>query len=331
MTRRNFAVALVVAAAPVAFINSLAYAHARAMTHFTADGTTTGRPETLSFAQKLEVAAFGIQVPKRKNTRTPKDLDLEYDTWKIPVEEGVVLEAWDIPREARRGVAVLFHGYADRKSSVLAEGQAFHALGFEPVLVDFRGSGGSSGYVTSIGFHEARDVVAALRASREKRPGEPLVLWGVSMGGAASLRAIGGLGERVDALIVEAPFATMRSAVVNRFTTLGVPTFGFVDLFMFWGGRQLGFDASTHNPKDYAASVRAPTLVQLGSEDKRVLKPEGWSVFSALPGEKRFQLFDGLGHESLVRGNRELWIETVSDFLGRFGTRPAAQETRTGS
>jgi alpha-beta hydrolase superfamily lysophospholipase len=323
VTRRNLAVALVVAAAPVALINSLAYAHARAMTHFTLDGAMTSRPESLSFAQKVEAVAFGIQVPKRKNTRTPQDLGLAYETWKIPVEEGVELEAWDVPREVRRGVVVLFHGYADRKSSVLAEARAFHALGFEPMLVDFRASGGSSGYVTSIGFHEARDVAAALRAIREKRPDEPLVLWGVSMGGAASLRAVGGLGETVDALIVEAPFATMRSAIVNRFTTLGVPTPVLVDLFMFWGGRQLGFDPATHNPVDYAASVRAPTLVLLGSEDKRVLRPEGWSVFSALGGEKRFQLFDGLGHESLVRGNRELWIETVSDFLSRFGVRTA--------
>jgi uncharacterized protein len=305
-------------------LNGLAYSHARAMTHFSEDGVQTGRPETLSFAEKLEVAALGVRMAKRKNDRTPVDLELPFETWKIPVEEGVILEAWDIPRAERRGVVVLFHGYADRKSSVLAEARAFHLLGWETVLVDFRGSGGSSGNVTSIGFHEARDVAAALRAVRAKRPGETLVLWGVSMGGAASLRAAGPLGEPVDALIVEAPFSTMRSAVVNRFRTYGVPTFGLVDIFMFWGGRQQGFDAFAHNPVDYAKAVKTPTLFLLGADDKRVLQPEGWAVFNALAGEKKFELFEGLGHQSLLRGNRKHWVEIVGDFVGRFPMRPAA-------
>ena len=288
------------------------------MTHFSEDGMRTPRPEDLSLGQKPEVLAFGVQLPKRKNDRTPRDLELPFETWKIPVEEGVVLEAWDVPRFDRRGIVAMFHGYQDRKSSVLAEARAFHTLGWEPVLVDFRGSGGSSGNVTSIGFHEARDVVAALREIRAQHPGEKLVLWGVSMGGAASLRAVGALHESVDALIVEAPFSTMRSAVVNRFNTMGVPTFALVDLFMFWGGYQQSFDAFAHNPIDYATSVKVPTLFLLGGDDKRVLRPEGWATFNALAGEKRFELFEGLGHQSLVRGQRSHWMEVVGDFLGRF-------------
>ena len=311
-----------------ALLNGLAYSHARAMTHFVADGVRTPRPEDLTFAQRVEVIAFGVHLPKRKNDRTPQDLELAFDTWQIPVEDGIVLEAWDVPRAERRGIVALFHGYQDRKSSVLAEARAFHELGWEPVLVDFRGSGGSSGNTTSIGFHEARDVVASLRVIRERRPAEKLVLWGVSMGGAASLRAVGALGEPVDALIVEAPFSTMRSAVVNRFDTMGVPTFALVDLFMFWGGYQQGFDAFAHNPADYAKSVRVPTLFLLGGDDKRVLRSEGWATYNALGGEKRLEIFEGLGHQSLVRGRRPQWIEVVSDFLGRFPMRTAADPAR---
>ena len=34
-------------------LNALAYGHARTMTHFSADGTRTGKAETLSWGQKL--------------------------------------------------------------------------------------------------------------------------------------------------------------------------------------------------------------------------------------------------------------------------------------
>ena len=292
------------------------------MTHFLQGGPRTGKPETLSLLQKLGVVATGVRIPKPRNEGTPLDRGMPFDIWAIPVEPGIVLEAWAIRQKDPKGVVVLFHGYADRKSSDLGEAKAFLDEGWTPVLVDLRGSGGSSGDTTSIGFHEARDVAAAVRFAREKFPRMPLVVWGASMGAAASLRAVGALETGVDGLLMEAPFATLRSAVVNRFQTLGVPTFGLVDLFVFWGGEQQGFNGFAHNPVEYAAHVRAPTVLMLGSRDDRVLMPEGRAIFDALAGDKQFEIFEGLRHESLVKGKREQWLRVVRGFLGRFHASP---------
>lgn len=312
--------ALVLGATAFTLLNVFAYGHAHSMTHFSASGVRTGRPETLTLLQKLRVAAAGVELPKPRNDQTPLDRGMPFETWTIPVEPGVTLEAWSVRATEARGVVVLFHGYADRKSSVLAEAKAFLVQGWSPVLVDFRGSGGSSGDITSIGYHEGRDVEAAVGFVRARSAGAPLVVWGVSMGGAASLRAVGELGVSVDGLIVEAPFATLRSAVVNRFNSLGVPAWGLADLLVFWGGRQHSFDGFAHNPVDYARGVRAPTLLLLGSRDERVLMPEGQAIFEALPAAKQFEVFEGLGHQSLVRGNRDQWTRVVSAFLARVRT-----------
>lgn len=299
-------------------LNALAYGHAWTMTHFLRSGVRTGRPESLTLMQKAGVLAMGVQLPRPVNNRTPLDLKMPFETWTIPVEPGIALEAWNVPRADRRGIVLLFHGYADRKSSVLPEAKAFYNEGWQPLLVDLRGSGGSTGDVTSIGFHEGRDELASVRYVREKFPNETVLLWGVSMGGAAALRAVGELKAPVDALIVEAPFATLRSAVLNRFTSLGVPAFGLVDLLVFWGGRQQDFDGFRHNPADYAKDVRVPTLLLLGDKDDRVLMPEGQAIYEALAGEKQFEVFGGLRHESLVRGNRDQWIKAIHSFLSRF-------------
>ncbi len=290
------------------------------MTHFSGTGVRTGRPETLTFVQKLRVAAAGVELPKPRNESTPLDRGMSFETWTIPVDASVTLEAWSVCAVEARGVVVLFHGYADRKSSILAEARAFLDQGWSPILVDLRGSGGSSGEVTSIGYHEAKDVEASVRFVRARVGGAPVVVWGVSMGGAAALRAVGELGVRVDGLIVEAPFATLRSAVVNRFNSMGVPAWGLADLLVFWGGRQHSFDGFAHNPVDYARGVHAPTLLFLGSRDERVLMPEGRAIFEALPAAKQFEVFDGLGHQSLFRGNPDQWTRVVSAFLVRVGT-----------
>ncbi|MEO8500218.1 MAG: alpha/beta fold hydrolase [Vicinamibacteria bacterium] len=299
-------------------LNVLAYGQARTMTHFSTGGTRTGRAETLSWSQKFRVLAMGVELPKPRNTETPLDRGMSFDTWTIPVDSSMALEAWSVRQPDPAGVVVLFHGYADRKSSVLPEARAFFDQGWAPVLVDLRGSGGSSGDTTSIGFFEARDVAAAVDFTRSKFSGKPLVIWGVSMGAAATLRAVGELGKRADGLVLEAPFATLRSAVVNRFHSLGLPALGIAELLVFWGGEQQGFNGFRHNPVEYAAHVHTPTLLMLGSRDDRVLMPEGRAIFAALAGEKEFEAFEGLGHESLIRGNRDQWVRLVHGFLSRF-------------
>ena len=307
--------AIVLGAFGFAGVNLLAYGHARTMTHFEKSGFRTGAPESLTIPQKLKVLAGGVTLPKPRNDITPLERDMPFDTWTIPVEPSVSLEAWRIRVPDSKGTVVLFHGYADRKTSTLAEAGGFRSEGWEPVLVDLRGSGGSSGETTSIGFHEARDVEAAVRFARSQSPGGPLVVWGASMGAAAALRAVGALHVEVDGLILEAPFATLRSAVVNRFRSLGLPPWGLADLLVFWGGRQQGFDGFGHNPVEYAHSVHAPTLLMLGSQDDRVLMPEGQAIFDALAGEKQFEVFEGLGHQSWVRGGRGQWTRAVQAFL----------------
>lgn len=293
------------------------------MTNFTRGGVPTPMPKALSLAQKMGVLASGVRLPRPENNHTPLDQEMTYEIWTIPVENGISLEAWHVLRVESRGVILMFHGYADRKSSILPEARAFFDQGWDPVLVDLRGSGGSSGNSTSIGFHEARDEAAAVRFTRAKLSDKRLILWGVSMGGAAALRAVGVLESPVDGLIVEAPFATLRSALINRFNSLGVPSFGVVDLLVFWGGAQQGFNGFGHNPVDYAKGVKAPTLLLLGDQDQRVLMPEGRAIFDALAGVKQFESFAGLGHESLVRGNRVQWTAVISKFLSRWDGRNA--------
>ena len=312
-------------------LNGVAYRQALSTTHFTPGGDRTKLPAALSLAQKVGVLVDGVRLPRPLNNRTPLDEGMPFETWTIPVEEGVTLEAWRVLDPEPHGVVVMFHGYADRKSSILAEARAFRDEGWDPVLVDLRGSGGSSGNTTSIGFHEARDEAAAVQFVRSAIPHAPLIVWGVSMGGAAALRAVGVLGSPVDGLIVEAPFATLRSAIVNRFRSLGLPSFGLVDLFVFWGGVQQGFNGFKHNPVDYAKGVVAPTLLLLGDKDLRVLMPEGRAIYDALSGAKRFESFAGLGHESLVRGNHAQWTKVIHDFLSRWERPATAQEKGTAS
>src|SRR5262249_39182856 len=162
-----------------------AYIHARAMTHYADVGERTPSPEGLSFLGKVGVLFTGVTVPRPSGSGTPADRELAFEVLRIEVADGTRLEAWSVPHPKARGLVLLFHGYASCKAGLLPELAAFHELGYAALAVDFRGSGGSSGNVTTIGVREADDVAAALAHARTHRPGGPVVLFGKSMGAAA--------------------------------------------------------------------------------------------------------------------------------------------------
>src|SRR5262245_47872805 len=117
-------------------LNVLAYIHAYRMTHFVSGASHPGKPESLSFAQKLKVLFCGIDVPRPESRQTPANFDLPFESITIPGRDGVELATWLIPHSDSKGIVVLFHGYAACKSSLLPEAKAFHDLGYSTMLVD---------------------------------------------------------------------------------------------------------------------------------------------------------------------------------------------------
>ena len=187
------------------------------------------------------VLLFGVTIPKPVNTHTPAVLGVQFETHFMQVEPGIELEAWYIPHSQASGIILLCHGYSASRSDVLSEALAFHEMGYTTVLIDFRGSGGSSGHTTSIGFHEADDVACAVDYIQRTFQDVPLILYGQSMGSVAILRAISTHAIQPEALILEAVFDRMLSTVKNRFSAMGWPSFPGAYLLVFWGGFQQGF------------------------------------------------------------------------------------------
>jgi alpha-beta hydrolase superfamily lysophospholipase len=310
----------VLALAGFLLLNVLAYRHTRAMTTFSPEGGTRkagglNEAAALSLPAKAGLLFGGVRLPRPRHHGHPADVGLAYQVHTLAGEAGD-LQAWYVPRTEAHGLVLLFHGYAASMSNLLAEARAFHELGYACFLLDFRASGGSAGDTTTIGYREADDVARAAEYARARWPGEPLVLFGQSMGSAAVLRAVGRLGVEADACVLECPFDRMLSAVKVRFAALGVPAFPGAHLMVFWGGVQQGFNGFGHNPDEYARGVMCPVLLLNGSDDPRVGRDQVDAVYDNLAGKKALHVFDGLGHESYAAARPEEWKGQVRRFLG---------------
>ncbi|PAW75353.1 MAG: alpha/beta hydrolase [Pedosphaera sp. Tous-C6FEB] len=304
--------------------NVVAWLHARAMSRFVRSGARTASPEKLGTLAKARVLLAGVTLPRPENQRTPADAGLEFRTVSFPGAKGIQLEAWFVPATppSTNGVVLLFHGYGASKDSLLRAADEFRRLGWDTLLVDFHGSGGSAGDTTSVGWHEAEDVAAAFAEAGKLAPGKPRVLYGVSMGAAACLRAIHTRDVKPDALILECPFDRMLTTVQRRFHAMRLPSLPFAELLVFWGGRLGGFNAFAHNPMDYAPAVRCPTLVLHGAKDPRVSVPDVERVYEKLGGGKTLKVFPNLGHQSYLEADANTWGAQVKGHLARVCAQP---------
>ncbi len=287
--------------------------HARAMTTWIEHGDASGPFDTMTTTARIEALLFGVRVRKPANAGAPDDLGLAFQTLTIPGDPR--LEAWFVPHAKPAGLVLMFHGYAASKSTLLPAAKGFHDLGWAVLMVDFRGSGGSDGQGTSIGVHEADDVMrAADLAAALDVPG-PRVFYGFSMGAVAILRAASLDLIAPDAAILGAPFDRLRSTVANRFAAMGLPAFPAADAMVFWGAVQQGFAGASHDPVVYAESAGFPVLQLHGELDWRVTVNESRAVHAALAGPKRMHVFKGVGH-AIYRAERPAqWQAVVEPFL----------------
>lgn len=283
------------------FLNVLAYAGAYTLTHFSSPGQ------------------WGLGLPRPTSAKLPSDVGLAYVTQRIPITPTEWLETWSIPAQhstTSRGTILLFPGNAGSKAKqLLAPAAVFHLLGYNTLLIDFRGVGGSSGNTTTLGVREAQDVALALNYAQRSHFQRPFVLYGVSMGSVAILKAIAHENVTPDAVILELPFARLLDAVRSRLRAIRIPTFPISEMTVFWGGLQHGFNGFTHNPVTYAQQVQCPTLLLHGKLDPWTTVAEINQIFQNLHGPKQLIIFPNAGHSLLVTHDKDYWQRSVDRFL----------------
>ncbi len=166
----------------------------------------------------------------------------------------LALHRWRVDRP--HAVCLLVHGYAGHAGRYPRLVRALGEAGLESYAVDLRGHGRSAGTRADVrDFGDYLHDLAALEDhARSERPGLPVLLFGHSMGGTVALRYALERPERVDALVLSAPF--LRASV---------PPPGWLLAVARWLARAL--PQLPVQPLDPAALSRDPESVTAYRED----------------------------------------------------------------
>lgn len=291
-------------------LNIVSFFHAYKFTHYSDNELPkTKNPQELSLVEKLKPLFLGINNPRPKNKAAPTQ---QYET--VILESNKKIECWLIAQPKAKGTVILFHGYTGKKSALLNRAEGFLVLGYQVFLVDFMGSGGSEGNVTTIGYDEAMQVKTATEYIKNK--GEKnIILFGTSMGAVAIMKAMEDYSLEVQKLILECPFGSMYQTTCARFRNMGVSPFPLASFLVFWGGIQNGFWAFAHYPIGYAKSIKVNTLLIYGEKDKEVSRSEIDQIFANLSGEKSLKIYLEAAHGNYFVKYRQAWKNDIKSFL----------------
>lgn len=296
-------------------LNIMVASHAYHLTRFFANAPRPPKMEEMGWGAKTKALLLGVAAPKSK---VVDSFRVPHRTLTLTTDDGIVLESWIAPAalSVPRGTILLFHGHGSNKSAIIREATAFHAMGWQVVLTDFRAHGNSAGEICTIGANESLDVKAVYDYARKELKEKNLAIWGISLGAATTLHAMANYNIRPERLLLEMPFASLHDAVKGRLRTMHLPAEPLSTLLTFWGGLQHGFWAFSLQPARDARAVSCPVLLQWGFKDNRVTEQETNTIFAQLATNQRTLMkYYQSGHESLLKKEPAKWQAVVTDFL----------------
>jgi dipeptidyl aminopeptidase/acylaminoacyl peptidase len=236
--------------------------------------------------------------PQWPQWRDPGDAFIYTRDVTLTTADGLALSAWYVPAaESGAPSIILAHGLLDSKWTMMGLVPWLHEAGYNVMLLDFRGHGGSDKRPTTIGPEEVLDIQAALDWLEAEGAGEWVAGLGMSLGASALVNtAI--QDDRLDALVLDSLFAD-------------------------WGDTDFAEDyrlspdwlvPGVPSPENLMPHVHVPVFIIHGTADILEHVDHAYRLYNAANAPKRIWINDS-GHAWSAWTYPELYREKVLDFL----------------
>jgi alpha-beta hydrolase superfamily lysophospholipase len=248
-----------------------------------------------------------VRPKRRRAPLSPDGVGIEvWEDVAFQTRDGLTLRGWFVPpSSAAHGASVICaHGTGSHRGCLLVQAAALHRAGFGALLFDLRGHGESDGALSSFGYHEMRDIDAAVEYLRSRSDVHPhrIAAMGHSMGGAATLRAF---ARRTDPLplVIVAAISSLGENLrhgVKHFTRL--PLGWLLPLVVRIAEERVQAQVSEIRPADDLTRLEGcPVLLVYGDDDRLVPLENGQRLYGqARGGDVSLLVIRGAGHRSVL-------------------------------
>jgi len=240
------------------------------------------------------------------------------DDVQFRAEDGVTLHGWYFGHPAPRAAIALGHGFGMTRADLVELARGLRERGYAVLLFDFRAHGGSEGRRSSIGYHEARDVVAAARFLHGQRElaGCRIGVLGMSMGAAAAIIATA-QEPVIEAVVADSGFTSLQAIVVGGLRLLyRLPAFPFAPLIVRFGEILIGARLGAMRPIDHIARIAPrPVLIVHGERDRLIPVAEAHALHAAARQPVELWIVPDSGHARAASKVAEEYLRRVDEFF----------------
>jgi alpha-beta hydrolase superfamily lysophospholipase len=270
----------------------------------------------------------------------------------VRAPDGVLLRGWKVtPMNPNGSWVLLFHGVADNRIGTIGPSEFLLRAGYGVVMMDARAHGASEGSMTTYGWLERNDTRAIidvlLSSERDKYvsvqmstpypPGSPadalppfhLFALGESLGAGIALQSAAA-DPRIEAVVAEAPFASLREATydyagLQKSPLLGKTFFAPGAWTMLYRGQSIaGFPAAEVAPEKSVAARAFPVLLICDTADVVLPCRHAERIYAAARGPKQLWIVPGAFHTAALGYQPEEFRRRVLSFFAASAAAPGS-------
>lgn len=254
-----------------------------------------------------------IRPSKFVSNNSPKDFSVEYEEVKLKTEDNVTLDAWFIPaanKTKTNSTVIVLHGYPFDKGNVLPVSLFLHEK-FNLLLFDFRYLGKSEGSYTSVGFHEQKDLAAAVEYLRNKNQ-KKVGTFGFSLGAAVSIMAAESIN--LTAIVADSSYSSLNSMLQQAYKQFLFLKFPFIAATKIFSKLILDISIDKVSPAESIAELKTPVLLIHGSKDDQILVGNAYELKQAQPNAELW-IVEGANHGEAYSLAKEDYERKVLEFF----------------
>ena len=228
---------------------------------------------------------------------SPGKLGLAYSDVLFETVDGLTIAGWYIPGDRKGPGIVMVSGWEEPRHVGLRYCPMLHDLGFNLLLIDVRNRGESDGMVNSMGYHERKDIDAAVRYLLKRKKLPSVGVMGFSTGAGIGIMA---MAENPD--IAVGVFESAFSSFEHLLTDELQARYGFshplliayiVRLFEFRSDSRIGAVSPLHAISTITAR---PIFIIHGTDDEQIAFKQAVRLFASANEPKRFWPVSGGKH-----------------------------------
>lgn len=244
----------------------------------------------------LYIHPYLVYGPTRKMDGTPSRAGLEYREIFFKTKDNIILNAWFIPAEDPKAIALHCHGNSGNISDRLDTIKIYHDMGISLFLFDYRGYGRSNGSPSEKGTYKDAEAAWYYLVEAMGIHPEDIIITSHSLGGSVASYLAGKVTPK--ALIVEGSFTSM--------TDMGKLYYPYLPIRLLVRQR--------YNSINHLKTVHCPVLIIHSPDDRVVPFFMGKALYKAANPPKRFLEIHG-SHNNAILDSREEYTNAIIEFI----------------